>query len=322
MIFENHHTAVVAGISVVALFVFVAGAGVPAQAEASNQTIELDGPTSATVGESVEFEFIGDHSSVYVDFGDDSLPMTTSESAAHSYGVSGAYELTATVIDDDGNSFTELSHDILVFPDDEGNDGEDNDNGDGNGDDGNGNGDDQDNDGNGDGNGDGDDNGNSNDEGNGDDRADQSETTAIYDELHDLTIRSVDYEDGRFDIVMEWSGRGTEKILLTEMVELDSSGSIDISMQQQRLRPGEPTEISISAEQSSGTAAVLLTTEQSRDHGDALLIQEGEPSSREPVPFNLAAIAVIAAVGLMGGVSIALVVRKKNAEERGRNQVV
>jgi len=147
------------------------------------------------------------------------------------------------------------------------------------------------------------------------------ETEEIYDELGQLTVETVEYSGGQFEITMRWNGDTPEQVSLTELIELDSSGSTGISIQQQRLLPRATTTVTISAEQSSGTAAVILSTESSIQNGNALVIQEGNPTDRDPVPFNLAAIAVGASALIGVGVSIALVVRKKNAEDKGVSRI-
>jgi hypothetical protein len=144
---------------------------------------------------------------------------------------------------------------------------------------------------------------------------------SIENELHDLLVRSVEYADGEFSLVVEWTGQTPETLTLTEMVQLDGSGTQGISMQTHRLYPGQQAEITIGAEQSGGTAAVILSTRQSIERGDALVIQEGEPTTREPVPFNLAALSVIGSALIGVAISVVLVVRKKNAEERGKERI-
>lgn len=149
----------------------------------------------------------------------------------------------------------------------------------------------------------------------------ESSTSEIYDELGDLTVETVEYGSGTFEITMRWNGELTQQVSLTELIELDGSGSTGINIQQQRLRPDESTTVTIGAEKHGGTAAVILSSEQSLSNGNALVIQSGSPSSREPVPFDLAALSVVASALIGVVISIVLVVRKKNAEERGKERI-
>jgi archaellum component FlaF (FlaF/FlaG flagellin family) len=150
----------------------------------------------------------------------------------------------------------------------------------------------------------------------------ESSTSEIYDELGELTVQSVDYSDGQFQIQMRWNGETPEQVSLTELLELDGSGSAGISIQQQRLFPGSSTEVTISADSSGGTAAVILSTESSLSRGEAMVIQSGSPTSREPVPFDVAILAVGGSAGVSVLVSIVLVVRRKNDEDRGKERIV
>lgn len=148
-----------------------------------------------------------------------------------------------------------------------------------------------------------------------------STTNELYDQLGDLKIETVNYDGSSFEIQAKWTGDTPESVSLTELIELDSSGSTGISIKQLRLLPGETTTVTISAEETSGTAALLVTTETSIDRGNALVIQEGTPSTREPVPFDAAMIAVGGSAVVAVLVSIALVVRMKNDEDRGKERV-
>lgn len=145
--------------------------------------------------------------------------------------------------------------------------------------------------------------------------------TEIYDQLGDLKIETVEYDGTQFEITLKWTGSAPESVSLTELIELDSAGSTGISLQQQRLLPGESTTVTISAEQSGGTAAVIVSTETSISNGNALVIQEGTPTAREPVPFDMALLSVGGSAVVAVLVSIALVVRMKNDEDRGKERV-
>ena len=85
----------------------------------------------------------------------------------------------------------------------------------------------------------------------------------IEDQLGDLMVHSYKYDGDteRMTIEMSWQGDTPTTVTLTEMIELDSGGSTQISFQRQRIRPNERTEVKIGARQrTGGTAAVLLTT--------------------------------------------------------------
>jgi len=131
------------------------------------------------------------------------------------------------------------------------------------------------------------------------------DTTETVEQLGDLTIHSYDYdaEAEELTIDMTWGGGVPESATITEMVEMDSGGATEISFKQLRLVPNERTEITMSvAQRSSGVAAVLLTTPQSVEASDALLLQAGDAVDRGPVPFSTASILVgLAALGGAGG---------------------
>lgn len=131
----------------------------------------------------------------------------------------------------------------------------------------------------------------------------EPDETIVQDQLGDLTVHDYSYtsENETMTIDMSWSGNLPETVTLTEMLELDSAGSTKISFKTVRLKPGDRVSVQIAAEESSGTAAVLITTEQSVQNNDALVIQSGDGVERGPVPFNWTAGFVgLAAVGGAG----------------------
>jgi hypothetical protein len=144
----------------------------------------------------------------------------------------------------------------------------------------------------------------------------------IQDQLGDLNIHEYSYSDGQFTIEATWKGVGTTRVTMTEMIELDSSGSTDISFERVRLVPGERTEITMAAEErSGGTAAILLTTPQGTQQGDALVLQSGSPTSYPSISFQNVLVAIgLTAIGAAGLVFV-LVVRRKNVEEHGKEQI-
>jgi len=140
----------------------------------------------------------------------------------------------------------------------------------------------------------------------------------LADQLGDLNVHAYSYADGTMTIQATWTGATPETVTLTEMIELDSEGSTAISFQQQRLIPGERTEITMAVEErSSGTAAVLLTTPQGTERNEALVLQAGEPTSWPTIGLDSA----IAATGLSAAGAAAFtfvfVLRRKHSEERG-----
>lgn len=150
------------------------------------------------------------------------------------------------------------------------------------------------------------------------------ETTELANQLGALKIHSYSYDGDAQEmrITATWTGRAPTTATLTELIELDSGGSTQISFKKIRLLPDEKTEFTVGArERSGGTAAVLISTPESVQNNSAVVLQAGSPSERDPVPFNMAAGAVAAAAGLAVLVSIALVVRKKYAEEGGKERI-
>lgn len=130
---------------------------------------------------------------------------------------------------------------------------------------------------------------------------DTNQTTVVED-LGDLRVHSYEYVDGEMHIDVTWQGDRPTWLTSVELIELDQAGSTEISFRQIRLPPGDPTRLTMSVEErSGGTAAVMLTTSQSIEAGNALVLQAGDPSDREPIPFNLATILIaLAAIGGAG----------------------
>jgi hypothetical protein len=146
------------------------------------------------------------------------------------------------------------------------------------------------------------------------------ERTAIYDQLGDLVVHSYSYEDGEMTLEVSWRGTTPETVTITEMVALDSGGSQRISFKKIRLLPDERTEITVSARMKDGTAAVLLTTPQSVERSEALLVQHGAGSFD---PFA----GTTSSAGWIGGVSVAVsmiglaAVRAKRNDPEGPEEV-
>jgi len=166
-----------------------------------------------------------------------------------------------------------------------------------------------------------------------DDPTEQNETSPgeeltpeeeIEDQLGDLVIHSYDHDGDteRMTIEMSWQGRAPTTVTLTEMIELDSGGSTQISFQRQRLRPDERTEVTIGARQrTGGTAAVLLTTPESVSNGEGLVLQDGDPDSYPAIGFTNVILGLSATSVLSAGFVFVIVVRKKHAEEYGKERV-
>lgn len=149
-----------------------------------------------------------------------------------------------------------------------------------------------------------------------------SPNAEIYDQLGSLIVESVDYDGAQFDITVRWTGSLTQQVSLTELIELDGSGSQGISIQETRVVPGESTTITISASSSGGTAAVILSTKESLDNGNALVIQSGSPTTREPVPFDIAGLFVALTAAGTFGVGISILYRRRNKDESQRGRVL
>jgi hypothetical protein len=146
----------------------------------------------------------------------------------------------------------------------------------------------------------------------------------IEDQLGDLVIHSYDYDGDteRMTIEMSWQGRAPTTVTLTEMIELDSGGSTQISFQRQRLRPNERTEVKIGARQrTGGTAAVLLTTPESVDRGEGLVLQDGDPDEYPSIRFANVVLGMSLTAVASAGIVFVVVVRKKHAEEYGKERI-
>lgn len=149
----------------------------------------------------------------------------------------------------------------------------------------------------------------------------------IADQLHDLVIHEYDYSDrddgpGEFTIEMTWDGRAPQSVTLVEMLELDSGGSTQISYQQLRLSPGERTEVTMDAEiRSGGTAAIMITTQQSIEENDALVIQDGDPTERPTITFRNVVFAMGLTSALTGAGAFVFVLRRKHSKEYGKERI-
>jgi outer membrane biosynthesis protein TonB len=154
------------------------------------------------------------------------------------------------------------------------------------------------------------------------------EPEQIEEQLGDLIIHSYDFDTndagdgGVFTIKATWTGRAPEQTTLTEMIELDSAGSTQISFQQQRLRPGEKTTIKMDAAiRSGGTAAIMVTTSESVENGEAIVLQDGDPKERPAIKmrnvvFGMGLTSALTAVG-----AFVFVLRRKHQEEYGKERI-
>ena len=146
----------------------------------------------------------------------------------------------------------------------------------------------------------------------------------IEDQLGNLVVHSYDYDGDteRMTIEMSWQGDVPTTVTLTEMIELDSGGTTQISFQRQRLRPDERTEVTIGARQrTGGTAAVLLTTPESVDRGEGLVLQDGDPDEYPSIRFANVVLGMSLTAVASAGVVFVVVVRKKHAEEYGKERI-
>lgn len=102
----------------------------------------------------------------------------------------------------------------------------------------------------------------------------------VADQLGDLVIEGYSYDSDSqtMRITARWEGVTPTEMTAVEMRQMDSGGSQKISFKQIRLIPGETTTLTMTVEQSrDGTASVLISTPESVEQGDALLIQSGSP---------------------------------------------
>jgi len=145
--------------------------------------------------------------------------------------------------------------------------------------------------------------------------------TKVTEQLGQLVVHDYSYDGETMTISATWRGDGPTTATLTEMIEQDSAGATEISFKQVRLLPGEQTEITIALEErSSGTAAALLSTPESVERGNALVLQSGDAVSRGPIPFGTASILVgLAAVG-GAGMAFALTARSYKDDDQGERR--
>jgi archaellum component FlaF (FlaF/FlaG flagellin family) len=148
------------------------------------------------------------------------------------------------------------------------------------------------------------------------------EGTQVADQLGDLVVHSYSYDEEEQEMTINatWTGSTSTQVTLTEMLTLDSEGSTQISFKQIRLDSGERTEITIGAEKSDGTAAILVTTPQSVENSNALILQSGDGADRGPVPFGLASIAVAGSAVGAAGLSFAFVRRDREGDDEAEDR--
>jgi len=151
----------------------------------------------------------------------------------------------------------------------------------------------------------------------GDSNESESETTTLAEQLGNLKIHSYTYDGQQMNITATWAGETGTRVTLTEMVALDSAGSAQISFKRVRLLPDRKTQITVSVEERpSGVAAVLVTTPESVERGDALVLQSGSPSTSQPVPFNIALTFAVLSAGGGAGTVFAYVRRKRDSDDK------
>jgi hypothetical protein len=146
----------------------------------------------------------------------------------------------------------------------------------------------------------------------------------VQDQLGDLVIHTYDYDGSTETMTIEasWTGRAPTRATFVEMIELDSGGSTKLSFQRIRLTPDQRTEITVSVEKrTGGTAAVLVTTPESIDRGDALVLQDGDPTDYPAIRFQNVLLAIfITSIG-SAGMAFVFVLKKKHTEESGVDRI-
>jgi len=137
--------------------------------------------------------------------------------------------------------------------------------------------------------------------------------TDVVEQLGDLQVHDYHYDGDSETMTIDatWRGEVPETLTLTEMIELDDGGATEITFKTVRLLPDSKTEIEVAAKQrSGGTAAVMLTTPQSVDANNAIVLQAGDSGTAAPVPFNAAAgLILLAATG--GGLGTFALTKKR-----------
>jgi|GEM_PF-2705246 len=147
-------------------------------------------------------------------------------------------------------------------------------------------------------------------------------TTQVTEQLGDLVVHDYSYDGETMTIDVTWRGDLPTTLTLTEMIEQEQGGATEISFKQVRLMPDETTTIEIALEErSSGTAAALLTTPESVEQSNALVLQSGSPASdRGPIPFSTAS-ALIGTAAIGGaGMAFALTARRYRDDHEGERR--
>lgn len=147
--------------------------------------------------------------------------------------------------------------------------------------------------------------------------------TEVTDQLGDLVIHSYSYDGEEMTISASWRGNMSTTVTLTEMIEMDSGGSSKISFKRVRMLPDTRRNIKIQIdERSSGTAAVLLTTPESVENSNALILQEGDAKNRGPIPFSTASMLIGGAAIAGAGLAFAFTARAhENSEAERRERI-
>jgi len=137
-------------------------------------------------------------------------------------------------------------------------------------------------------------------------------------------IHSYEYDKEQEVMTIEasWQGRAPTRVTFVEMIELDSGGSQSLTFERIRLSPEDRTKIRVQAGQrAGGTAAVMVTTPESIDSGDALVLQDGDPDEYPAIRFSNVMLAIgLTSVGSVG-LAFVFVLKRKHEEDRGRERI-
>lgn len=101
-------------------------------------------------------------------------------------------------------------------------------------------------------------------------QSDPANSSSVYADVdEDIRITSWEYseETESFEITLDNDGTSRTRVSLMEIIDLDGDREGPLGMREVSLRPGEETSVEIGAQLDSGSAGIIVMTQQSLDNG-------------------------------------------------------
>jgi hypothetical protein len=93
-------------------------------------------------------------------------------------------------------------------------------------------------------------------------------------QLGDLVVHDYHVDNQTMIIEMTWNGKVPTSATMTEMLPMDNAGTAKISFKTVRLLPDTRTTVEVDVSTSPEVDAVMLSTPESVEQGEALLLRE------------------------------------------------